>query len=531
MFRKRLYFQILTSVLITLLSGILILYYLSSNEIKETIDKKQFNVYTEKIDTILQTIESKYQKLQRTLAPQSYEYAFKELLIKELKKVHYTENMKIYPFIINEKRFFILHPNLSEENYNTYAENKEYKKIINVKEGNFNVTYRGIDKWIIFKHYKNWDWIIGYSIPTNLKYKSLHNFNDKFLMTTIVILSIISILIILIVRYILSPIEKLIIASKKITKGDLKSDIKINGSYELTQLSNSFSIMKDTIKKQIDELEDKIEERTKELKCSNNELQETIINLKQTQTKLIEAEKMASLGGLVAGVAHEINTPIGIGLTGATHLMDINKEVLKDYEQGQLSEERFKSFLEDSNDISFQITRNLERTADLVKSFKQVAVDQSSEDKREFELKSYVEEILTSLDNIIKKTKITIKVECKERVLLNSYAGAYAQIFTNLIINSINHGFNEKQEGNITISIVREDKTVNIIYKDNGKGIKEENLTLIFEPFFTTNRSKGGTGLGLNIIYNIITTQLKGSIECSSKEGKGVSFLIKLPLT
>lgn len=530
MFNKQLKFQILFLVLVTLLIGMFALYQMSANEIKKTIDKQQLNFYSENIDTILHSLESRYQKLQKTNLVQSYEYSFKEFSINELKKIHYAKTTKVYPFIINDKGVLILHPTLDESNFDDYSNDEEYRKIVKAKEDDFNITVQGIEKWVVFKHYKNWDWIVGYSMPLSIKYEALIDFRNKFLMLTLFIVSIISLFIVFIVRHVLSPIEKLITASKRIAEGDLESDIKINGSYELTQLSNSFSIMKNKIKINIDELEQKVEERTLKLTQSNSELEQIISDLKQTQDKLIEAEKMASLGGLVAGVAHEMNTPIGVSLTGVTYLIEINKEIRKKYEDNEMVKSEFEYYLQQSNDCAELINRNIERTANLITSFKQVAVDQTSEERRSFELIAYLNKIIFSLNGLIKNNNIDISVISNEVVYIDSYPGAYAQIFTNLIINSVTHGFGKSKNGEISIKVSIENKYINVIYKDNGKGIEEDNLKRIFEPFYTTNRTKGGTGLGLNIIYNIITGTLKGTINCSSTIDNGVTFLIKIPL-
>ena len=530
MFRKQLKIQILFSVLFILLSGISILYYVSATEIKKTIDKQQLNYYSEKVDTILQSLENKYQKLLKTDLIDSYEYSFKEFAISELEKIHYTKTKKVYPFILNDKRHLILHPTLTDDDFETYSTSKVHKKTLQLKEGNFDISVQGTNKWIIIKQFKKWDWIVGYSIPLNIKYEDIHDYRNKFLILTLIIVSFISLSIIFIVRYVLSPIEKLTIASKKIADGDLDSEIKISGSSEIIQLSSSFSIMKNKIKQNINNLEYKVEERTIELTQSNKELEEIITNLKITQDQLIESEKMASLGGLVAGVAHEINTPIGISLTGITHFLKINEDIQNKFENDEMTEKEFTNFLQLSKDIAQQINRNIERTAHLISSFKQVAVDQTNENMREFELIDYMNEVIYSLNNLIKKTNITVKITSNELININSYPGAYAQILTNLIINSINHAFNENEKGTINIKFFTDDNNINILYTDNGKGIKETDLTQIFDPFFTTNRDKGGTGLGLNIIYNIINSQLQGHINCTSQIGKGVKFSIKLPL-
>jgi len=315
--------------------------------------------------------------------------------------------------------------------------------------------------------------------------------------------------------------------------------------------NNEFDILKNTFEKMIKrlrisfehvknanlrnhelnkDLEQKVQDRTVDLEESNDELEQTIINLKEMQEKLIESEKMASLGGLVAGVAHEINTPVGVGLAGITHFVELSKNVKNDYHNNTLSEDRFEKYLESSSKIADLIQTNLERTAQLVQSFKQVAVDQTNEIKRDFELKQYLEDIVLSLNNVIKVKKITVNIDALEKITLSSYPGLFSQIITNLIMNSVKHAFQDTKEGHINITINKKIDNLELLYEDNGKGISEENLGQIFDPFFTTNREQGGTGLGLNIIYNIITNQLKGTISCTSKINIGTLFTISLPL-
>lgn len=299
--------------------------------------------------------------------------------------------------------------------------------------------------------------------------------------------------------------------------------------FDITQLKE--------VSKELNELnknlEQEVERRTVELKVtneeladSNEELQMTIFNLEETQRQLVISEKMASLGGLVAGVAHEINTPVGIGITGITHFIELNKRITTLYKNEEMSEEEFEHFIDNSLEIANSINTNLLRTAQLVKSFKQISVDQTSEEKREFYLKEYIEEILLSMVNTTRKEDINISIDCDKSIKIYSCPGSFSQIITNLILNSIMHGFANKKGGDITIKVTLDNKKLKIIYTDNGKGIKEENLGKIFDPFFTTNRSNGGTGLGLNIIYNMVTSTLKGSITCKSSVDKGVEFTI-----
>jgi len=268
------------------------------------------------------------------------------------------------------------------------------------------------------------------------------------------------------------------------------------------------------------------ESKINELNLLNTELSKTLNNLEVTQVKLVEAEKMASLGGLVAGVAHEINTPIGIGLTGISHFLDMTKDVKEKYDSNTMSQDVFENYLNTSEELAMQINSNLQKTAHLVANFKKISFDQSSEEKRKINLKEYLDEIIFSMKMITKKTNITIENKCSDDIKINTYPGAISQIITNLIINSIKHAFNEKEEGTIIIYATMEDHLVKLVYEDNGKGIEKETLPKIFDPFFTTNREGGGTGLGLNILYNIISNTLLGTIKCNSIKGDGVEFTI-----
>ncbi|MFD1381992.1 PAS domain-containing protein [Rhodanobacter aciditrophus] len=279
-------------------------------------------------------------------------------------------------------------------------------------------------------------------------------------------------------------------------------------------------------------LETEIFERNIELKASNDHLEDTIEHLQQTQKKLVEAEKMASLGSLVAGVAHEINTPVGIGLTGVTQLKDECKAIQKRYELGLLNENDFTEFLATASEISDIVNKNLERTAHLVRSFKQVAVDQTSEEDRRVNIKDYFDEVVFSLGSVLRKANVSVSVECPQNLNVLTNPGLLSQVLTNLILNSVKHGFSHRGNGNINI-LVEEltSEEFRITYRDDGKGISASNLPRIFDPFFTTGREDGGTGLGLHIIYNIITNALEGSIVCQSDEGKGVEFLIQFHVT
>ena len=270
-------------------------------------------------------------------------------------------------------------------------------------------------------------------------------------------------------------------------------------------------------------------EYQKELEKANEELKISLETLETTRDKLVQSEKMAALGELVAGVAHEINTPVGVGVTAASFLDTKTKEFRKIYESGNLKRSELESYLNTIEEISGSILINMERAAELISSFKQVAVDQSSGEARVFNLKTYINEILLSLRPKLKKTSHKINVSCDEDIEINSFPGAFSQILNNLIMNSLFHGFKGMENGSIDIDIKRENDSIRFVYRDNGAGMPEEKCGKIFDPFYTTMRGQGGTGLGMSIVFNLVTQTLAGSIECTSSEEKGMEVLIQFP--
>ena len=195
-----------------------------------------------------------------------------------------------------------------------------------------------------------------------------------------------------------------------------------------------------------------------------------------------------------------------------------------------MSPRDFERYLKSSIQAAEIINRNLERTADLVRSFKQISVDQSSGERRSFNINQYIQEILLSIRFITKKSRVEIQVHCDPVLVIDSYPGAISQIISNLLINSNIHGYPHNESGLITIVVERENDDITINYQDDGQGVSSNNISKIFEPFFTTNREHGGSGLGLNIIYNIVTNTLNGTIVCNSIEGQGVEFIIRFKL-
>jgi signal transduction histidine kinase len=314
---------------------------------------------------------------------------------------------------------------------------------------------------------------------------------------------------------------------------------------ELQKLCTTFNTMSKTIQNNMkvihktnedlqqvhEQLEDKVEQRTEELLLKNQELQQAMENLKQTQDQLVHAEKMASLGNLVAGIAHEINTPVGVGVTATSHLQKVTKDFAHLYTVGDVKRRDLTNYLAESEEALAIIFSNLERASQLIRSFKQVSVDQSSEARRVFNIKQYLGEILLSLHPKLKRTRHKITVQCDENLQMDSFPGAFGQIITNLVMNSLIHAYEPDHAGQITITIVPEGaQRICLTYADDGKGMEREVVAQIFNPFFTTKRGMGGTGLGLYILYNIVKQQFGGSIDCVSEPGKGTKFMIEIPI-
>ncbi|GAB3383833.1 hypothetical protein GCM10027432_14270 [Lysobacter fragariae] len=278
------------------------------------------------------------------------------------------------------------------------------------------------------------------------------------------------------------------------------------------------------------ELESRVHQRTEALYSSNENLRHTIDELRQTQQQLVDAEKMAALGNLVAGVAHEINTPLGVGVTAASHLEGEARKLGRRIDEGTLDRPALDQFRQMATESSQLILRNLQRADRMVKSFRQVAVDQSSEEIRRFDLRTYVDEILLSLQPSLRQQRHTVSVVCPQPIEVETYPGAIYQIVANLMMNSVMHGFAGRDNGQMRLSLTVEDGIVVVDYRDNGAGLSDEARRHVFEPFFTTRRGSGGSGLGMHITWNLATQLLGGSISCEETHGEGARFVLRFPL-
>lgn len=277
-----------------------------------------------------------------------------------------------------------------------------------------------------------------------------------------------------------------------------------------------------------EQLEARVAERTQALTEANRELRDAMNRLRDTQSQLIESEKLASLGGIVAGVAHEINTPLGICLTAASHLKQATELLQEEQQRGQMTRSALERYEQNAIEAARLILKNLERAVQLVRSFKQVAVDQGSEERRTINLGQYLDEVSFALKPMLKRTPHQLEIQCPDDIVLDTYPGAIYQIVVNFVGNSLAHAFAEGQTGLLRLSVERlPEQRLQIEFFDNGVGASPEVLKRIFEPFFTTRRGSGGSGLGMHIVYNLVTKLLNGSIAVENVPG--LRFRIIMP--
>jgi signal transduction histidine kinase len=279
-----------------------------------------------------------------------------------------------------------------------------------------------------------------------------------------------------------------------------------------------------------DRLEHKVAARTAELREAKEGAERALAQLQSTRKQLLEADKMASLGQLVAGVSHEVNTPLGIAVTASSHLTERSATLEKRLARGELSQSELASYLSETREAGAMIERNLERAAHLIRSFKQVSVDRTSDGRRRFDLATQIAELIESLRLSWKRRPVRLTIDCPTGILLDSFPGALGQVITNLIQNALLHGFAADQPGHIHIQAREVDTaSVELVFEDDGAGLDAATLARIFDPFFTTKRNQGGTGLGLNIVYNLVAQKLGGEIDAWSEPGRGLRLTLRLP--
>lgn len=293
---------------------------------------------------------------------------------------------------------------------------------------------------------------------------------------------------------------------------NIKTKALLESNKELAETKSQVEIL---LKEENERLELLVEEKSKELNAAMREL--------------INREKLASLGNLIAGISHEINTPLGVVVSATSYLSMKHTEFVNIINNGKLTKESLKKYLNDTEDTINILMTNITKSSELIKSLKQVTVDHTLEEFSSFNLYSQLEQTMLSLRLEYRDFDYFFRINCPKDLNIESYANAYSQIFTNLILNSIRHGFYNRARGNVIISVKNQPEQLIITYSDDGNGIPENIIDKIFDPFFTTNRIKGGNGLGLSVVHNLVTLVLKGTITCESKLNEGTKFTLILP--
>lgn len=330
-------------------------------------------------------------------------------------------------------------------------------------------------------------------------------------------------------KWVIGPLSQLERSAAGIADGDLETQIPELNSDEFGTLSNQLERMRGGLSRAIHELEKRVRERTTELVDVNEELKGTLDKLRHAQGELVQQEKLAALGSLVAGIAHELNTPIGNGLTVASSLSKGTQEIILAIDSG-ITRSTLDQYLKDMREGSNLVCMSLEKASELVSSFKQVAVDRTSAQRRRFLLSSLLNEIRVTMATLIKHMPYTLEIIEQQDFMLDGYPGPLGQVITNLLNNALLHGFDEREDGKITISTSPIEDGVQITVEDNGYGIDSADLSHIFDPFFTTKLGDGGNGLGLHIVHNIVTIALGGTIDVHSEVNRGTKFIVKMPL-
>ncbi|MDG3086532.1 HAMP domain-containing sensor histidine kinase [Vibrio hannami] len=329
----------------------------------------------------------------------------------------------------------------------------------------------------------------------------------------------------------LAPYREVTETVEKLSQGNYQQiDIK-PVFQEPAQIIDLLNVLQRRVIRDQSELEHLVEERTKQLLSANMELENTLEEVRNLQEHLVESEKNAQLGKLVAGVAHEINTPLGNCMTAMSVLSEHITDLESKFGSGKLTSDEMKLHLEACTTAIPLIENNLQRSATLVRTFKEVSVENVCGNKREIFVKQYLEEVITTLHSEIVKYQVSFEINGDETLIINTDASAIGRVFSQLILNSLKHGFTAQDKHHITINYRKIGTQLELSYMDDGKGADDEALENMFNPFYTTGRHSGHTGLGLHIVYNIVCQKLNGSIKVTRVgETKGLLFNVIFPV-
>ena len=452
----------------------------------------------------------------------------------------FNENLQDEIFILDKSGTLIAHPN-----------DKLVRQQVNQSDIGIISNKKNINKSIIYNYegYKvmgrlDISEISGWQVVTQTKINTILQPYFIGLLYTVFLFLIFWLFLIISIRKslkknVIEPLKTLSEGVSILAQGDFNGISHINSIEktfeELEFLIRDVSHMGNELLASNQELEEKVNDRTMELNVINKELLEineelndTLYELKLTQEHLIESERIAALGSLVAGVAHEINTPVGVSITAASYLSDITEKIFKSIQSSKLTKKELIEYIYILKESTEILNVNLERASKLIQSFKSISIDISTDELKEIYIKEYINTIVLSLNHEFKDKDIGIDVICEEDLKIVTYTGEFSQIITNLIMNSLIHGFKNRDRGSIIIEVSNYKDLIKINFKDDGVGIERNILSEIFNPFFTTNRAGGSTGLGLSIVHNILKGKLEGDIENTKNISEGAEFIVTI---
>ncbi|WP_108652102.1 sensor histidine kinase [Dongshaea marina] len=433
-----------------------------------------------------------------------------------------------YPFIINTAGDIIIHPFLEGNFFEIKDDNgfPFFREIINQRNGMLTYSWKNPGesdfrkKLVLFNYLSELDWIVISSTYEEEIYAPLDRLTKLNIISLALILLLVLPLSIILSASIINPLKQLMSRLELAAKGDFSIRMPLDSSKdEIHQLAEYFNrFMQELeefsislhgeinqhrstqreLKKLNIELEQRVLERTQELNAS-------IETLKKAQAQLVEAEKMASLGTVVAGVAHEINTPIGTAITAISFLREQTESFVQVTANNQLSRSGLTGYTETALELTQAIHSSLQRAASLIQSFKGIAVDESRENLRVFNLRELLVDYFATVQSELDSHQITLNLTCDPDLELRSYPNTFSHIISNLVVNSLHHGFENRPSGIISIEVDASASALTLKYRDNGSGMNDKQLKNIFEPFYTTKRGSGGTGLGMHLVYNLVT--------------------------
>lgn len=432
-------------------------------------------------------------------------------------------------------------PNVSEINVITLPDKKTF--ITNTRKATQHGAFRTETRQIT-----HGDQTIGEVQLTVAEDRMLQEINDTKNRAIVIafislLLSVVCILVVLQWRLV-QPIKRLIEKSDLIANGELNEVISLDRKDEIGHLALSLEATRQALQRSFKELEiknqqlleysgtleSKVRLRTHELENANHHLEAALMSVNSAQNELARIERMAALGSMVAGVAHELNTPLGNCLLVASTLSDETRQLERVQNEGTMRRSDLAHYIQVANESSKLLNRGLQQAAQLVGDFKQVAVDQSSAQRRKFTLMVVFQELAALLHSSLRKTPFTLELDIPDHIQLDSYPGPLGQVFSNLVNNAVVHGLDGMEQGTMRCLARQQGDQVLIVFEDSGKGIPQNIIKRIFEPFFTTKFGKGGSGLGLSITFNIISNVLGGEIRVTSEVDQGARFEITLPL-